>query len=261
MSSTLQGEVIFVGAGPGDPKLITVSGMEALQKADVVLYAGSLVNPALLDYAIKARLVRDTASMNLEETTQVCLESALSGLTVVRLQTGDPSLYGAVREQAAPLLEKGVIIKVIPGVSSAFASAAALKTPLTMPGASQTVVFTRIAGRTPVPEEQSIAALASTMATLCVFLSIDRIEEVVAECMKGGRSAETPAAAVCRASWPDERYVRGNLGNIAALVREAGFERQTMIIIGEPVAPVAGEEKVKSMLYDRSFTHGFRQGG
>lgn len=261
MSETTPGEVIFVGAGPGDPKLITVLGKEALEKADVVLYAGSLVNPALLDYAVKARIVRDTASMNLEETTAVCLENALSGFTVVRLQTGDPSLYGAVREQAAPLVAKGIPVRMIPGVSSAFASAAALKAPLTMPGASQTVIFTRIAGRTPVPAEQSISALARTMATLCVFLSIDRIEEVAAECIKGGRPPETPAAAVCRASWPDERFVRGNLGDIAGLVREAGFERQTMIIIGEPVAPVTGGEETKSLLYDPSFTHGFRQGG
>ncbi len=255
------GEVIFVGAGPGDPKLITVAGKEALERADAVLYAGSLVNPALLDYAPNASLVRDTASMDLDETTEICREQALAGKVVVRLQTGDPSLYGAIREHIAPLAEAGIPCSVVPGVSSAFASAAALAVPLTLPYGSQSVTFTRIAGRTPVPDEQSIDKLAATGATLCIFLSVDRIEEVVAACVKGGRAESTPAAVVCRASWPDQRFVQGTLADIAAKAREAGFKKQSMILVGDSVGAIGtAEEEAKSLLYDASFTHGYRKG-
>lgn len=255
------GEVIFVGAGPGDPRLITVAGRDALEAADVVLYAGSLVNPKLLEWAVKAQAVHDTAAMSLDQTTDVCLKWAAAGKLVVRLHTGDPSLYGAIREQLEPLVAAGVKTSIIPGVSSAFASAAALGVQLTEPGGSQTVIFTRLSGRTPVPEEQRLEKLAATNATVCVFLSIDRIEEVVKACATAGRAPETPAAAVCRASWPDERLVRGTLADLAERVREAGFERQTMIIIGEPVAPVKGiGDGPKSLLYDATFTHGFRKG-
>lgn len=256
----MSGEVIFVGAGPGDPKLITVAGMEALGRASVVLYAGSLVNPALLAYAPNAEKTLDTAAMSLEETTAECLAAAVAGKTVVRLHTGDPSLYGAIREQLAPLLAEGVSCSIIPGVSSAFASAAALGVQLTSPGGSQTVIFTRVAGRTPVPDAQSIKNLAATGSTLCIFLSVDRIEEVAADCLSAGRSPDTPAAVVCRASWPDERLVRGTLADIAAKVREAGFARQSMIVIGEPVAPIEGGDAPRSLLYHPAFTHGYRKG-
>lgn len=254
------GKVIFVGAGPGDPKLITVAGKEALETADVVLYAGSLVNPELLRYAPKAEKVFDTAAMSLEETTAECLNAAEKGKTVVRLHTGDPSLYGAIREQIAPLVAAGVQCSIIPGVSSAFASAAALGVQLTSPGGSQTVIFTRLSGRTPVPQAQSIEKLAATGSTICVFLSIDRIEEVVAGFTEAGRAEDTPAAVVCRASWPDERLVRGTLGDIAGKVRAAGFARQSMIIVGEPVKAIEGTEVTRSLLYHPSFTHGWRKG-
>lgn len=249
-----------MGAGPGDPKLITVAGREALETASLVLYAGSLVNPALLAYAPGAEETLDTAAMSLEETTAACMEYARAGKTVVRLHTGDPSLYGAIREQIAPLLAAGVPCSIVPGVSSAFASSAALGVQLTSPGGSQTVVFTRMAGRTPVPEAQSVKNLAATGSTLCIFLSVDRIGEVVAECLAAGRGPGTPAAVVCRASWPDERLVRGTLADIAGKVREAGFARQSMIIVGEPVAPVEGGEESRSLLYHPAFTHGYRKG-
>jgi precorrin-4/cobalt-precorrin-4 C11-methyltransferase len=256
----MNGEVIFVGAGPGDPELITLAGYKALQSAEVVLYAGSLVNPEMVKYAPDAQEVHDTADMNLDETTAVCMK-ALEGKRVVRLHTGDPALYGAIQEQIEPLLEAGVTIRVIPGVSSAFASAAALKTQLTLPGKTQTVIFTRIAGRTPVPESESIEKLAATGATLCIFLSVNRIDEVVRACLKGGRRTDTPAAVVCRASWPDQRHVGGTLADIAEKTVEAGFTRQSMIIVGEALGPsVLGLKMTEfSKLYDPEFTHGYRK--
>jgi precorrin-4/cobalt-precorrin-4 C11-methyltransferase len=258
----LKGAVVFVGAGPGDPGLITVAGSEALAKADVVLYAGSLVNPELLKYAKKASEIFDTAGMNLDETTRVCLEAAGAGKSVVRLHTGDPSLYGAILEQMLPLEEAGIETSVIPGVSSAFASAAALRSQLTLPGMSQTVIFTRLSGRTPVPESEGLEKLAATGATLCVFLSVDRIAEVVAKCLEGGRSPDTPAAVVSRASWPDQSFVTGTLSDIAGKVSEAGFTRQSMIIVGDPLGPrILGSGFTPSKLYDSSFTHGYREGG
>ncbi|GAB6061739.1 precorrin-4 C(11)-methyltransferase [Deferrisoma palaeochoriense] len=260
VSAVRPGEVVFVGAGPGDPTLLTVAGREAVEAADVILYAGSLVNPEILSWARPEAEIHDTAGMNLEETTRVCLEAARAGRRVVRLHTGDPSLYGAIQEQMAPLEAAGVPCRVIPGVSSAFASAAALATQLTLPGVSQTVVFTRLGGRTPVPEAESLDRLAATGATLCVFLSVDRIEEVVAACLRGGRSPDTPAAVVHRASWPDEAWVTGTLSDIAEKVREAGFRRQAMILVGEALRPrLQGWDGFpRSKLYDPGFRHGYR---
>jgi len=257
----LKGEVIFVGAGPGAPDLITVAGLRAIESADVVLYAGSLVNPALLEYAPAGIPIHNTASMNLEETTKVCIEHASRGERVVRLHTGDPSLYGAIQEQMVPLDEAQIPYRVIPGVSSAFASAAALKTQLTLPGVSQTVIFTRLSGRTPVPEGESLEKLAASGATLCVFLSVDRIGEVVERCLEGGRSPKTPAAVVSRAGWPDESSVSGTLEDIAAKVKEAGFVKQSMIIVGDPLGPrILGSDFEPSKLYAATFTHGYRKG-
>ena len=256
------GDVVFVGAGPGDPGLITVAGREAVAEADVVLYAGSLVNPEVLRWARPGAELHDTAALNLEETTARCLEAARSGRRVVRLHTGDPSLYGAIQEQLAPLEAAGVPCRVIPGVSSAFASAASLRAQLTLPGVSQTVIFTRLGGRTPVPEGESLDRLAGTGATLCVFLSVDRIGEVVAACLAGGRPESTPVAVVQRASWPDERTVTGTLADIAEAVRAAGIGRQAMILVGDVLRPrLEGWEGFdRSRLYDPAFTHGFRKG-
>lgn len=261
-SAVAPGEVVFVGAGPGDPRLITVLGREALAAADVVLYAGSLVNPEVLRWAREDAEVHDTAGMDLDETTAVCLAAARAGRRVVRLHTGDPALYGAIQEQLVPLERAGVACRVVPGVSSAFASAAALGTQLTLPGVSQSVIFTRLAGRTPVPEGEALDRLAATGATLCVFLSVDRIGEVVEACLAGGRPATTPVAVVCRASWPDERSVGGTLADIAGKVAEAGIRRQAMILVGEALRPrLEGWEGFdRSKLYDPGFSHGFRAG-
>ncbi len=254
-------EVVFIGAGPGDPELLTLAGLNVLKEAQVVLYAGSLVNPEILKWAREDAEVHNTASMNLDETTEVCLRAVREGKLVARLHTGDPALYGAILEQMVPLEEEGVTVRVIPGVSSAFASAASLKTQLTLPGVSQTVVFTRLSGRTPVPESESIDKLAATSATLCVFLSVDRIGEVVSACLKGGRPLTTAAAVVSRAGWPDEASVTGSLEDIAEKVKEAGFTRQSMVIIGDVLGPrIFGRDFEFSKLYDGSFTHGFRRG-
>lgn len=256
------GEVVFVGAGPGDPRLLTVLGRDELAGADVVLYAGSLVNPEILRWARPGAEVHDTAGMDLGETLEVCRRASRAGRRVVRLHTGDPSLYGAIQEQMAPLEAEGIPCRVVPGVSSAFASAASLRTQLTLPEVSQTVIFTRLAGRTPVPAAESLERLAATGATLCVFLSVDRIGEVAEACLSGGLSAETPVAVVSRASWPDEEAVAGTLGNIASRVTAAGISRQAMILVGEALRPrlTGWDGFERSRLYDRAFSHGFRKG-
>ena len=259
-TSVRPGEVVFVGAGPGDPRLITVLGREAVEAADVILYAGSLVNPEVLGWARPGAEIHDTAGMDLEQTTRVCLEAARAGRRVVRLHTGDPSLYGAIQEQIVPLEKAGVRCRVIPGVSSAFASAAALGTQLTLPHETQTVIFTRLGGRTPVPPAEALDRLAATGATLCVFLSVSRIDEVVSACRRGGLPGDTPAAVVHRASWPDEAWVTGTLDDIAPKVAEAGFRRQAMILVGRALRPrLQGWEGFRpSKLYDPGFAHGFR---
>ena len=256
------GGVVFVGAGPGDPELITVAGRDAVAAADVVLYAGSLVNPQVLQWAKPGAEIHDTAGMDLGETTAVCLAAARAGRRVVRLHTGDPSLYGAIQEQLVPLEQAGVPCRVIPGVSSAFAAAAALATQLTLPEVSQSVVFTRLAGRTPVPEGESLERFAATSATLCVFLSVDRIDEVVAACRAGGRADDTPVAVVSRASWPDQREVCGTLADIAAKVHTAGIRRQAMILVGDALRPrLQGWDAFeRSKLYAAEFSHGYRDG-
>jgi precorrin-4/cobalt-precorrin-4 C11-methyltransferase len=181
---------------------------------------------------------------------------------VVRLHTGDPALYGAIQEQIDPLEAAGVPCRVIPGVSSAFAAAAALGTQLTLPGATQTVIFTRLAGRTPVPAGESLERLAATGATLCVFLSVDRIAEVVRACRDGGLPEGTPVAVVCRASWPDERAVWGTLGDIGEKVAAAAIRRQAMILVGEALRPrlTGWRDFERSKLYDPAFSHGYRRG-
>lgn len=253
----------FIGAGPGDPRLISVLGRDAVAEADVVLYAGSLVNPEILSWASDKAEIYDTAGMTLDETTSVCLRASAKNKKTARLHTGDPSLYGAIQEQIVRLEKAGIPWKIIPGISSAFASAAALGTQLTMPGISQTVIFTRLAGRTPVPETESLERLAASSATLAVFLSIDRIEEVVSMCIKGGRSAAEPCAVVYRASWPEELVATGALGDIAQKVRRLGIDRQAIIFVGEALRPrLDGLEKVEtSKLYDPDFSHRFRNAG
>ncbi|APV45098.1 precorrin-4/cobalt-precorrin-4 C11-methyltransferase [Dehalogenimonas formicexedens] len=249
-------QVYFIGAGPGDPDLITVKGMKVLGQAQVVIYADSLVNPEVLKFARPDAEIHKSAAMNLEETTAVIEKAVAEGKLVARLQTGEPSLYGAIGEQMAELDKRGIEYAVIPGVSSLFASAAALKTELTIPEVSQTVVITRLAGRTPVPENEALHRLAANGGTLAVFLSSGMVSAVVAELLKGGRTAETPVAVVYRASWPEEKVIRTTIANLASDVSKAGISRQALIIVGDVLA--AKDKGLVSKLYDKGFSHGYR---
>ncbi len=248
--------VHFVGAGPGDPELITVKGQRLLGEADVVIYTGSLV-PKPLITGLKAE-IHDSAGLNLDEVFAIILKSWSAGKKVVRLHTGDPSIYGAINEQIALLNQHGIPFNVVPGVSSGLASAAALKTELTLPEVSQTVIFTRRGGRTPVPEKEDLALLASHQATMMIFLSVGMIKDVVNDLIAGGYTADTPVAIVEKVSWPDERQIRGTLSTIAAQVKEAGITKTAIIAVGKVLAD--GPPPALSKLYDEAFTHGYRQG-
>jgi len=255
-SKAVRHDVHFVGAGPGDPELITVKGQRLLQEADVVIYTGSLVPKALIT-GLKAE-IHDSAGLNLDEVFAITLSSWQAGKKVVRLHTGDPSIYGAINEQIALLNENEIPFRVIPGVSSGLASAAALKTELTLPEVSQTVIFTRRGGRTPVPEKEDLALLASHQATMMIFLSVGMIEDVVTDLLAGGYPKDTPVAIVEKVSWPDEKQIRGTLETIAAQVKEAGIKKTALIAVGKVLAE--GPPPSLSKLYDKAFTHGYRKG-
>ncbi len=245
--------IVFLGAGPGDPELLTLKGRRLLDAADVVVYAGSLVNPALLD-GVRAE-IHDSAGMTLDEVLAVLCAAWRAGRRAVRLHTGDPALYGAIREQMQRLDREGITYEVVPGVSSAFAAAAALKAELTVPEITQTVIFTRIGGRTAVPEAESLRRLAAVRASMCIFLSAGMMEQVVAELLAGGCPPDTPAAVVEKASWPEQRIIRGTLADIAA--KAAGIRKTAMILVG---AALSDMETAASKLYDAGFSHGCRQG-
>jgi len=246
--------IYFVGAGPGDPELITVKGAKILSRAQVVIYAGSLVNPALLDMCARDTEIHNSASMTLNEITGVMIEAYRAGKRVVRLHTGDPSLYGAIQEQMDILDREAVPYQVVPGVSSFLAAAAAIPHELTLPGVSQTVILTRMEGRTPVPEKESLRSLAAHRATMCIFLSVHLLDKLAAELIAGGYPEQTPAAVVEKASWPGERALVGTLADIAVKAREAGITRTAMIIVGAALR--AGYRP--SYLYDAEFAHGYR---
>lgn len=250
----------FVGAGPGDPELITVKGARLLGEADLVVYAGSLVDFKLVRRYAPGAEVCDSAPMTLEETVAVMAQGVVDGKRVVRLHTGDPSLYGAIQEQMAELDRLGIGYRVVPGVTSAFAAAAALRQELTLPEVSQTVILTRLAGRTPVPERERLAEVARIGATLAIYLSVSMIDRVVAELLAGAYTPETPAAVVARASWPDQLVVEGTLADIAAKVREAGIAQQAVILVGAVLGARRDGLTAKSLLYDRAFSHGYRKG-
>lgn len=248
-------KVHFVGAGPGDPELITVKGKRLLQEADLVIYTGSLVPQPLIE-GLKAEVI-NSASLNLDEVITLIVDGQATGKRIVRLHTGDPSIYGAINEQFARLNEHNIAFEVVPGVSSGTATAAALQTELTLPEVSQTVIFTRRGGRTPVPEKERLELLASHHATMIIFLSVSMVDKVTEELIAGGYSAETPAAVVEKASWPEQRIIRGNLANIAHLVVEAGITKTAIIAVGNVLKE--GPPEALSKLYDAAFTHGFRK--
>jgi len=252
--------VHFVGAGPGDPELITMKGARLLNEADVVVYAGSLVDLELVKRYAPDAAVFDSAGMTLEETTRALADAVFAGKKAVRLHTGDPSIYGAIQEQMAELDALGIEYQVVPGVTSAFAGAAALKQELTLPEVSQTVIITRLAGRTPVPERERLAEIAKIGATLVIYLSVSMIERVVEELLQGGYTAQTPVAVLAKVSWPDEEIVEGTLSDIAAKVREAGIGKQAIIMVGDVLAARTAGMRAKSLLYDKTFSHGCREG-
>jgi precorrin-4/cobalt-precorrin-4 C11-methyltransferase len=248
--------IYFVGAGPGDPELITVRGRHLLATAGVVVYAGSLVNPELLAVCRPDTAVYDSAGMTLAEIVAVMTAAHRDGQEVVRLHTGDPALYGAIQEQMEALAQEGVPYAVVPGVSSFLAAAAAAGRELTKPDVSQTVIITRLAGRTPVPEAENLRALAATGATLVIFLSVQLIDRVVEELAAGGLAPDTPVVVVERASWPDEKVVRTSLAGAAGEVRALGIARTAVIMVGRALAG----EAVPSRLYAADFSHGYRRG-
>ena len=247
--------VHIVGAGPGDVELITLKGRRLLEEADVVIYAGSLVNPALLDFCKAGARIYNSAHMTLAEVVEVIEQAEAEHLVTVRLHTGDPALYGAIQEQMDSFRRRGIEFDVTPGVSSFLAAAAALEQEYTLPGISQTVIITRNAGRTPVPDRESLKSLAQHQATMCIFLSIHMIEEVVAELIAGGFTVETPIAVVERASWADEKIIRGTLGSIAEQVKGEGVERTAMIVVGDCLEA----QYQQSKLYSPQFSHMFRK--
>ena len=249
--------VHFVGAGPGAPDLITLRGAELLKEADVVIYAGSLVNPALLELCKADCALYNSAEMTLEQVLDVMRQGELKGKATVRLHTGDPCLYGAVREQMDALDRLGVPYDLTPGVSSFCGAAAALRAEYTLPEVSQTVIITRMAGRTPVPEGESLEKLASHGASMAIFLSAGMQERVQAALLRGGAyTSQTPAAIVYKATWPEEKIVRCTVGTLAAAGDRAGIWKTALILVGG----FLGQTYERSKLYDPAFTTEFRRG-
>ena len=247
-------QVHIVGAGPGDPELITRKGYRLVQEADVVIYAGSLVNPEILEACKEGCEIHNSASMSLDDVLAVTKASVAGGKTVVRLHTGDPAIYGAIQEQMDALKEMGITYDVTPGVSSFLATAAALQQEYTLPNVTQTVIITRMEGRTPMPEKEKLSMLASHGATMCIFLSVQMIDKVAAELIEGGYDKTTPVAIVVKASWPDQRIIRGTLETIADVVAEEGVIRQAMIVVSR----VLDTDYELSKLYDKGFAHMYR---
>jgi precorrin-4/cobalt-precorrin-4 C11-methyltransferase len=250
-------QVVFIGAGPGDPELITLKGKKWLEKADVVIYAGSLLNPQILKYCKPSAELYDSAKMNLQEVLKVMVEAAKAGKLVARVHDGDPSFYGAIQEQMDFLDKEKIAYFRIPGVSCLQGGAASLNRELTLPDISQTVIITRPEGRTPVPEAESISALAKHQATMVIFLGTPHIARVVADLQKGGYPKDTPAAVVYKATWPEQKIVKGTLNDIVEKVKSAGITQTALIFVGKVLNPEAYDF---SKLYDASFTTGFRKG-
>lgn len=247
--------IYFIGAGPGAVDLITVKGKTLLEQADLIIYAGSLVNPQLLDYAKKDCVIMDSAKMTLEDVIQAMLPFAQAGKMVVRLHTGDPSIYGAIREQMDLLKTYNLEYEVVPGVSSFFGAAAALKAEYTLPNISQTVIITRMEGRTPVPPKEEISLLAAHGATMAIFLSSGMLDKLSERLISGGYTKDTPAAIVYKATWPDEKVFHCTVGSLPKTAADNNINRTALILVGE----FLGNEYDRSLLYDPEFTHGYRE--
>jgi precorrin-4 C11-methyltransferase len=252
------GHVYFVGAGPGAPDLITLRGRAILDRADLIIFADSLVDPRICEGARPDAEIIGSSSLALGEVTTRMVAAAREGKMVARLQSGDPAIYGAIHEQIARLDAAGVPWTIVPGVSSAFAAAAQLGVELTVPRVAQTVILTRISGRaSPVPEGESLRSLAAHGTSLVLFLSVTHLLRVVRELTAGGYAPDTPVAVVYRVTWPDEAVIRGTLADIRAKVRAAGWTRQALILVGPALAP--DRDGQRSRLYSEDYTHLFRK--
>ncbi|WP_066368876.1 precorrin-4 C(11)-methyltransferase [Neobacillus fumarioli] len=253
-------KLYIIGAGPGDPDLITVKGLKVLKEADVILYADSLVNEDLMNKAKPSAEIIKTAGMHLEEMVDIMVDRIRSGKKVARVHTGDPAVFGAIMEQMSLLKNNGIDVEIIPGVSSVFAAAAAAQAELTIPDLTQTVILTRAEGRTPVPEYEKLADLAKHHCTIALFLSATLTKKLVKELTEAGWSKETPVAVVYKASWPDQKIVRTTLERLDEEMRANGIRKQAMILAGWALAENMHEQNYRSKLYDKTFTHGFRRG-
>src|SRR5919202_645094 len=250
--------VYFVGSGPGDPDLITLRAKKLVEEADVIIYSGSLLNPSILQYAKKSAELYDAAIIDREKIYHVLHDSAKEGKAVIRFHDGDPALYSTIREQIDMLEADGIKCKVVPGVTAILGASADMNLELTLPGVTQTLIITRAELRTPVPQRESISELAKHGATMVFYLSVHLIREIVNELLKGGVYTEkTPAAVVYRATWEDERIIKGTLGDIARKTKEAKIIKTALVIVGDVIAPAKYEY---SKVYDASFTHGYRKG-
>lgn len=247
-------KVYFIGAGPGDPELLTIKAKKVIKKADIIIYAGSLVNKDILKFARKDALFYDSAGMALEDVLEIFAKAKSTDKIVARIHSGDPSVYGAIQEQMDWCKKQRIGYEVIPGVSSYQAAAASLKQELTLPDVSQTVILTRISGRTKVPAKEDLQELAKIRATMVIFLSIQEIDRVVKK-LKQGYRLDTPVAVIEKVSYSDEHKIIGTLQNIGKKVKDAGIKRQALIIIGD----VLRKKYQKSKLYDKDFEHAFRK--
>jgi precorrin-4/cobalt-precorrin-4 C11-methyltransferase len=249
--------VYFVGSGPGDPELITLKAKRLVEQADVIVYSGSLLNPKILQYAKKDVQLHDAAVIDREKIYQILRDSADEDKLAIRFHDGDPALFSAIREQIDKLEADGIRCKVIPGVTAILGAAADLNLELTLPGVTQTLIISRAELRTPVPPREAISELAKHGATMAFYLSVHLISDVVKELLKGGvYTDKTPAAVVYRATWEDEKIIKGTLGDIGRKTRESGIVKTALIIVGDVISPAKYEY---SKVYDASFTHGYRK--
>ena len=248
-------KVYFVGCGPGDPDLLTIKAKKLIQKAQVVVYSGSLIPPQVIKFCKKAKL-HDAAKLVREEIFEILRSGAEKGKLVIRLHDGDPTIYGAIREQIDNLKKRGIESEIVPGITSFLASASALGTQLTLPGVTQTIIITRAESRTAVPKKERISELAKHKATMIFYLSVHLLSKIVKQVNQGGYPMSIPAAVVYRASWHDEKVITGTLKDIVQKVHKAKITRTAIVIIGDVVKPTSYEY---SRLYDKTFSHGFRK--
>jgi precorrin-4/cobalt-precorrin-4 C11-methyltransferase len=249
--------VFFVGSGPGDPELITIKAKRLLEEADVIIYSGSLLNPKVLQYAKKEAQLHDASHLDREKIYRILRDSTNEGKIAIRFHDGDPGLYSTIREQIDKLEKDGIHCKVVPGITAILGAASAMNLELTLPGNTQTIIITRAEFRTPVPDREKISELAKHGATMVFYLSVHLIADIVEELLKGGvYTKETPVAIVYRATWEDEKIIKGTLGDIAKKTKESKIIKTALIIVGDAIAPKQYEF---SKVYDAGFTHGYRR--